>query len=145
MIAAAVAGAIIGDSIGYEIGRRFGPALRASRVGQRIGAERWAKADHYFASKGGRAVFFGRFVGILRALVPAIAGASQMPYRTFLRWNALGGLLWATGFVLAGYFAGSSYALVARWAGNATVVLVVLAAVIAGTIALYRRSRSTST
>ena len=139
MVACAVAGAIIGDSVGYEIGHRFGPALRDSRLGRRVGPDRWARADEYFASKGGRAVFFGRFVGILRALVPAIAGASRMQYRTFLRWNALGGLLWGTGFVLAGYVAGSSYLLVERWAGGATVVLVVLAAVIVGAIALSRR------
>jgi membrane protein DedA with SNARE-associated domain len=142
MIAVAAAGAIIGDSVGYEIGRHVGPPLRRSRLGQRVGAERWARADRYLAAKGGRAVFFGRFVGILRALVPTIAGASRMPYRVFLPWNAAGGVIWAPCFVLAGYAAGSSYGLVERWVGRITLFLVVLAAVAVGVVALSRRLRS---
>lgn len=97
MMGAAAAGAIAGDSLGYEIGRRFGPALQASRLGRKVGAERWQRAEAYLGAKGGRAVFAGRFVGVLRALVPAVAGATRMPYRRFLAWNALGAIIWAPG------------------------------------------------
>jgi membrane protein DedA with SNARE-associated domain len=142
MIGAAAAGAIVGDSMGYELGRRIGPRLRNGRLGRRVGEARWAKADHYVATKGGRAVFVGRFVGLLRALVPAVAGASRMPYRRFLPANAVGALIWAPGFVLAGYLAGSSYRVVERWAGGATLLVVFLTAAIAGTVALARRKRS---
>jgi membrane protein DedA with SNARE-associated domain len=102
MMAAGAVGAVVGDSIGYEIGRRFGEPLKRSRLGRRVGEERWAKGEAYLRAKGGRAVFLGRFVGLLRALVPALAGMSRMPYRTFLPWNAAGGLIWAPGFVLLG-------------------------------------------
>ncbi len=129
MMGVAVAGAIAGDSLGYEIGRRFGPALQASRLGRKVGAERWERAEAYLEAKGGRAIFAGRFVGVLRALVPAVAGATQMPYRRFLAWNALGAIIWAPGTVLAGYLAGSSYRRVERYAGPAGLVL--LGAVVA--------------
>jgi membrane protein DedA with SNARE-associated domain len=142
MIAVAVAGAIIGDSVGYDIGLRIGPAVRASRLGQRVGDARWARADLYLAAHGGRAVFLGRFVGILRALVPTMAGASRMPYRTFLAWNAAGGLIWASSFVLAGYAAGDAYHLVEHWVGRVTLVVAAFAAVTVGAIALSRRLRS---
>ena len=105
----AVVGAIMGDSLGYEIGRRIGPRMRKSRVGAKVGEERWMKAHEYLRRKGGRAIFLGRFVGVLRALVPAVAGDSRMPYGTFLMWNVLGAIIASPAVILAGYFAGSSY------------------------------------
>lgn len=126
MVAAAAAGAIVGDSIGYEIGRHVGPSLRRSRMGRWVGEERWQRAEAYLKRHGGRAVFFGRFIGVLRAMVPTIAGLSEMPYRTFLPWNAAGGLVWAPGFVFLGYVAGGSYHQVADWAGRASTVLLVV-------------------
>ncbi len=124
MMAVGVLGAIVGDSIGYEIGRHLGPSLRRSRLGRWVGDERWNRADAYLAKHGGRAVFFGRFVGVLRAMVPTIAGLSRMPYRKFFPWNAVGGMVWAPGFVFLGYVAGGSYERVARWTGRASAVLV---------------------
>jgi undecaprenyl-diphosphatase len=126
MMVVAAVGAIVGDSIGYEIGKHLGPSLRRSRVGRWVGDERWHRAEDYLNRHGGRAVFFGRFVGVLRAMVPTLAGLSGMPYRTFLPWNALGGLVWAPGFVLLGYVAGGSYHKVATWAGRASTVLLIL-------------------
>src|SRR5262245_47701589 len=117
MMVAGAIGAIVGDSTGYEIGRVFGEPLKRSRLGRRVGEERWAKGEAYLRAKGGRAVFLGRFVGLLRALVPALAGMSRMPYRTFLPWNVAGGIIWAPGFVFLGYLAGRSYQQVERIAG----------------------------
>jgi membrane protein DedA with SNARE-associated domain/membrane-associated phospholipid phosphatase len=130
MMAAGALGAVVGDSVGYEIGRRFGEPLKRSRLGRRVGQDRWANGEAYLRAKGGRAVFLGRFVGVLRALVPALAGMSRMPYRVFLPWNAAGGLLWAPGFVLLGYLAGGSYRRVERLAGRASLLLLIL--VVAG-------------
>ena len=138
MMALAAAGAIAGDSIGYEIGRRFGPALQRSRLGRKVGDERWERAQEYVARKGGRAVFFGRFIGVLRALVPAIAGITRMPYRRFLVWNAAGALLWAPGFVAAGYLAGSSYSRIEGYAGQAGLVLLGLIVAIGGVVVAAR-------
>lgn len=138
MMAVGAAGAIVGDSIGYEIGRHLGPSLRRSRLGRWVGDARWARAEAYLARHGGRAVFFGRFVGVLRAMVPTIAGLSRMPYRTFLPWNAIGGLVWAPGFVLLGYVAGGSYHQVAEWSGRASAVLLVLVVLVAGVVLAAR-------
>jgi undecaprenyl-diphosphatase len=136
MMFAAALGAIVGDSLGYELGRHLGSSLRRSRLGRRVGEERWARAERYLATKGGRAVFLGRFIGVLRALVPAMAGVSRMPYRRFLFWNALGGIIWAPGIVALGYLAGRSYRRVEHYAGRAGLVLLLLAAMVAGVAAL---------
>ena len=138
MITVAVVGAVVGDSAGYEIGRHFGDRLHRGRLGQRIGDERWARAEDYLRTHGGRAVFFGRFIGVMRALVPALAGASHMPYRRFLAWNALGGLIWAPSLVLMGYLAGGSYRRVAHYAGQAGLLLLVVLAVVVAIAAAAR-------
>jgi membrane protein DedA with SNARE-associated domain/membrane-associated phospholipid phosphatase len=138
MMAAGAIGAVVGDSIGYQIGRVFGDPLKHSRLGRRVGERRWAKGEAYLRAKGGRAVFFGRFVGLLRALVPALAGMSRMPYRTFLPWNAAGGIIWAPGFVFLGYLAGRSYQQVERIAGRASLVLL-LVVVVVGAVVLGAR------
>ena len=128
MMVVATVGAIAGDSVGYEIGRHLGPTLQRSRIGWSVlcgagNAERWVRAEQYIHTKGGRAIFLGRFVGLLRALVPAVAGATRMPYRRFFAWNAAGALIWAPGTVAAGYAAGSSYRRVEHAAGRAGLVL----------------------
>lgn len=139
MLIAAALGAVLGDSVGYEIGRRFGPRLQRSRLGRRVGEDRWNKAQEFLHRRGGAAIFLGRFVGVLRALVPAVAGTSRMPYRRFLFWNALGGLLWAPGMVLLGYFAGSSYRRIEHYAGRASLVLLLMVVVCAGIVWSARR------
>ncbi|MDQ1374190.1 MAG: hypothetical protein QOJ09_1528, partial [Actinomycetota bacterium] len=131
MMAVAAAGAVVGDSVGYEIGRHFGRGLQRSRLGRKVGDDRWARAEAYVEAKGGRAILAGRFIGVLRALVPAVAGATRMPYRRFLAWNVLGAVVWAPGTVLAGYLAGSSYPRVAKYAGSAGLILLGAAAAVA--------------
>ncbi|MDQ1402389.1 MAG: rane-associated protein [Actinomycetota bacterium] len=138
MMVVAALGAVIGDSVGYEIGRRFGPTLKASRLGQRIGDERWLRAEAYLERKGGRAIFMGRFIGVLRALVPSMAGVSRMPYRRFLAWNAAGGLIWGPLFVVVGYLAGPSYLRLEKIVGRAS--LLVLVVVLIAVVVSWRRS-----
>lgn len=138
MMACAALGAVVGDSAGYELGRRFSEPLRASRLGRRIGPDRWDHAEHYVRQRGGRAVFLGRFVGVLRALVPFVAGASRMPYRSFLPYNALGAVIWAPGFVYLGFLAGHSYRRVEQLAGRASLLLAV-AVVVLGALAVAAR------
>jgi undecaprenyl-diphosphatase len=138
MMVAGAVGAVVGDSIGYQIGRLFGEPLKRSRLGRRVGGERWAKGEAYLRAKGGRAVFFGRFVGLLRALVPALAGMSRMPYRTFLPWNIAGGSIWAPGFVLLGYLAGGSYRQVERLAGRASLLLLLIVVTVGAAVVAAR-------
>ncbi|MEU4532275.1 DedA family protein [Micromonospora ureilytica] len=97
---AAAFGAIVGDSVGYAIGRRGGRPLLA-RLGRRfpkhLGPAQLARAEQSFARHGVWAVFFGRFVALLRILAGPLAGALHVPYRRFLLANAAGGLVWAFG------------------------------------------------
>ncbi len=135
--------AIVGDSVGYAIGRRFGPRLLESRplAGRRA---RIARARELLASRGGVAVFLGRFVAFFRAVMPALAGAAGMRYRTFLLYNVLGGLCWTAGAVMLGYLAGSSYRAAEQLFGKATVVVVaviVIALLIGWRIHDYRAAR----
>jgi membrane protein DedA with SNARE-associated domain len=139
MIVVAAAAAIAGDSVGYQFGRRFGPGLRRSRLGAWVGEHRWAVADGFLLRHGGKAVLLGRLTALFRALVPSMAGMSGMRYRTFVVWNAAGGLIWAPGCVLLGYAFSSSLAVVGRtltWAP-----LAVLAVVVAGYLVLHVRKR----
>lgn len=123
MILAAAVGAVLGDLVGYGLGRHLGPALRRSRWGRAVGQARWARADELIARRGPLAVFLGRWVGFLRALVPAVAGAARMPMRRFLPWNALGGTAWASAVLTVGYLAGGSWAAVqARVGAWATIM-----------------------
>jgi membrane-associated protein len=102
-------GAVAGDSVGYTVGKRLMPRLAASRAMSVLGADRVEAATHYMHRRGPRAVFFGRFVAIVRTVIPLLAGASRMPYRTFLAWNAAGASIWALAHVGAGYAAGASW------------------------------------
>jgi undecaprenyl-diphosphatase len=138
------AGAIIGDSIGYELGRTLGrPWLE--RHGRLVGMHggMLSRVDELFARHGGKAVLLGRFVGFLRAMAPFVAGASRMPYRTFLLYNALGALVWAPAFVLLGYFLGESWTVAEKWIGRVGLVLGVLV-VIAAVVFFRRRGRNDS-
>jgi membrane protein DedA with SNARE-associated domain len=99
----AICGAIAGDSVGYEVGKHFGPRIEVSRMGRLVGAKRWQLAQRIFDKYHGGAIFFGRAQALLRALVPALAGMNKVPYRTFLKWNAAGGIVFSTIVVTLGY------------------------------------------
>jgi membrane protein DedA with SNARE-associated domain len=139
MVAAAL-GAIAGDNIGYQLGRRLGREWLL-RHGTRIGVTeaRLARAEEFFGRHGPKAVFFGRFIGFARALVPFVAGASRMRYRRFVAYDALGAVLWTVGFVLLGYVLGASWRIAERWIGRGGVILGLIAAVVA--LVIWRRRR----
>jgi membrane protein DedA with SNARE-associated domain/membrane-associated phospholipid phosphatase len=124
MLACGCCGAVAGDSLSFWIGRVAGPRLQRSRLGRRIGDERWSRAHRYVKERGGRAVFLGRFVGVLRALVPAIAGSSGLPYRQFIPYSVAGAVAWVTAFIVLGSVAGGSWHLIDQWAGRASIVVV---------------------
>ena len=123
--AVVVLAAIIGDSVGYEVGKHFvGPrVLGHERLGKHQG--RIVEAQDFLSRRGGWAVFLGRFTAFFRAVMPALAGASRMPYPRFLAFNALGGLIWGVGFVLLGFFAGSEYKTVEKMVGRGAAIGVV--------------------
>jgi membrane protein DedA with SNARE-associated domain len=141
--AAAATGAIIGDSIGYAIGHRGGRALLA-RLGRRfpdhLGPHQVARAEQVFQRWGVWAVFFGRFVALLRILAGPMAGALRVPYRKFLLANASGGVVWAFGTALVVFYAGRA---AQRWLHEFSWIALVVAVVagIATTIYLRYRAR----
>lgn len=139
MIVVAVVSAIAGDSVGYELGKRFGPPLRRSRLGTWVGERRWAMVDAFLHRHGGKAVLLGRLTAVLRALIPSMAGMSGMRYRTFLKWNAAGAIIWAPGCVLLGYAFSRSLSAIGStltWAP-----LAILAVVVAIYAVLHLRKR----
>ena len=111
MILAATVGATIGDSVSYGIGRRWGrPLLCRYEVVRTRMAPKIERAEGWFDERGGAAIFFGRFVGALRAVVPLAAGIGRMPYGRFLPWNIAASLLWGGITVTLGYVAGEHIA-----------------------------------
>jgi membrane protein DedA with SNARE-associated domain len=142
VIAAAGMGAIAGDNIGYHLGRRLGRdwlLRKGSRFG--IRKRRLNQAEHFFQRNGPKAVFFGRFIGFARALVPFIAGASGMPYRKFVLYDGLGAILWTVGFVLLGYVLGASWRVAEQWISRTGLLLGALV-IIALLVLWARRTRS---
>lgn len=135
-IAVVVVAAIVGDSVGYEVGRVFfGPRVLTSRL-LAPHRHRIERAQAFLRRRGGLAVFLGRFTAFFRAMMPALAGASHMPYRRFLVWNALGGLVWGTVFVVVGYVAGASYHQVEHQVGRG--IAIALAVVVVGLVVVWR-------
>ena len=110
VVAAAALGAIAGDSAGYWIGRRWGHALLV-RYGPlvRIDAARLRLGQYLFARHGGKVVFFGRFVALLRALAALLAGTNGMPWPRFFAFNAAGGVVWAAIFGFGAYTLGEGF------------------------------------
>ena len=130
-IAAAVFGAILGDSIGYEIGKRWGDRILHASFGRvplirRELDKHLATARDYVRRRGPHAVFVGRFTAALRVLVPGLSGMAELPYPTFLLFNALGAVIWGTTFVVLGYLAGAAWHRVAADATRAGLVLLAL-------------------
>jgi membrane protein DedA with SNARE-associated domain len=110
-----VAAAITGDSVGYLIGRRYGESLMTLPIlKHRRGA--LERALEGLRRRGPIYVFIGRFTAFLRAVMPGLAGMSQMNYRRFFIANALGGIIWGISFTLLGYFAGTALARIEKYA-----------------------------
>ncbi|TQJ59203.1 membrane protein DedA with SNARE-associated domain [Arthrobacter sp. SLBN-83] len=139
MMALVVLAAIIGDSVGYEVGKHLGTRLVKTKVLARY-SRKVENAQEFLRRKGGSAVFLGRFTAFLRAVMPALAGTSRMPYGRFLAYNAAGGIVWGIGFVLLGFLAGNSYEAVAQAVGRDLAVVIAAVAVVA-LIAWHLRSR----
>ena len=111
VIVVAIAAAIIGDNLGYWVARKGGRALLGRYRLTRRYAERYLpRGERFFAKHGGKAVFFGRFVAVLRVTAAWIAGLSRMGWWRFFAWNAAGGIVWATSVGLVAYYLGDAAA-----------------------------------
>ncbi len=141
VIAAAAAGAIMGDNAGYLIGRWAGfPLLR--RYGKHVGLNdrRLTLGRYLFQTQGGKVVFVGRFIAILRTFVALLAGANHMHWRTFLLWNAVGGVVWSVLYGTGAYLLGN---LMSRVTGPLAIAAASIAAiVIVIAVVLLRRNET---
>jgi membrane protein DedA with SNARE-associated domain len=130
VIPIAALGAIVGDNIGYLIGRKGGRwALERPGRFQRQRQQVLVLGEPFFAHHGPKAVFFGRFVLGLRVWASWLAGATKMHWRSFVMWNALGGICWATAIGLLAYFLGNAAGNLVSTFGLYGLIGVVLAAV----------------
>jgi len=140
----AIIGAIVGDSIGYTIGRKYGMSL-FEKLGRRFpkhfGTGHVALAKQLFTRWGVWAVFFGRFIALLRILAGPLAGALRMRYPHFLAANATGAICWAGGTTAVVYFLGVA---AEKWLSRFSWVALVLAVILGAgmTVLLKERTRS---
>jgi membrane protein DedA with SNARE-associated domain len=141
VIAAAAGGAILGDNVGYGIGRWGGYRL-LRRYGRYIRVdEHRLKIGRYLADRhGGKVVFFGRFVSILRTYAAFLAGTTQMRWRRFLAFNATGGITWAAIYGVAFYYFGSGLKSLESTVGI-SIGVVALIVFIAGLVFLRRKEK----
>jgi len=141
VIVAAAVGAILGDNLGFWVGREGGYRL-LRRYGHYIRLEehRLKLGQYLFRQHGGKVVFFGRFVAVLRAWAAFLAGTNRMPWPRFLAFNAAGGIVWATLYGLGGYALGDN---VHRLTGPVGLVAVALGALaIVAAIVYLRRNEA---
>jgi membrane protein DedA with SNARE-associated domain len=142
LIAIAWFAAWLGDTTSFFLGRRLGREF-VIRNGPRfgIGQERFEKVEDYFGRHGGKTIFIGRFVSLVRAFAPFIAGSSGMRYRAFVPYSILGTGLWASAHILIGYAFSRSIDTAAKYAGRGAFLLGTLIVVVAGSVVLYRHLR----
>jgi undecaprenyl-diphosphatase len=136
--ACAVAGDVTSFMLGRHLGREFlerhGPKVKITH-------ERLEQVEHFFDRHGGKAVLIGRFVGLIRAVAPFIAGSSRMPLRRFLPYDIIGAGLWGTTFCVLGYVFWQSFGTIADYAGRGAFALGTVIVVVVGGISAYRWMR----
>lgn len=108
VVFAATTGAMIGESGGYALGRLVGPGLRHTRLGRRLEAERWARTEAYLHRRGGPALAAVRFVAVIHAIAPLVAGSLRMPFHRFFGWSVLGTVVWSSTLTGVGAVVGAS-------------------------------------
>lgn len=129
MLWVAAGAAAAGDSAGYWLGRRFGHRLTTWEPLQRRLGRQIQRTERYFRDRGGQAVAIGRWASVAKVFVPFVAGASQMTYPRFLLFSLPSAAIWAMSFVVLGYLAGQSWHLVERYAGRASLALLLVIAI----------------
>jgi membrane-associated protein len=107
--------AVVGDQVGYLIGRRAGPTLFGRPNSRLFKQEYVHRTKAFFEHHGPKTIVIARFVPIVRTFAPVLAGVGEMPYRTFFRYNIIGGFLWAVGVTTAGYVLGETVPSIDRY------------------------------
>ncbi len=108
LAACLIVAAIVGDQVNYVLGRKAGELVFSRPDGRLIKRKHFEDAHAFYMAHGGSAILLARFVPILRTFVPFVAGAAQMPYRSFVVFNVVGGGSWVVSMVLIGHFLGQT-------------------------------------
>lgn len=142
LLVSVFAAAVLGDQVGYLFGKRVGPAL-FRRPDSRIFKQRFVEQSRdYFERHGPRTIVLARFVPIVRTFAPILAGVGTMPYRTFVAFNVVGGLLWAVGVTTLGFFLGETVPSIDRYL--VPIILVIVIASVVPALLEIRRQRRVS-
>lgn len=136
LVLAVTAGAMLGECVGYLLGRSLGRRVRRTRFGRRLGEHRWERAEAYLSRYGAPALVPVRFISVVHAIAPLVAGSAGMPVRRFLGWSTLGTVIWATVYTGVGATAGASL----RAHQHVTLVTLTVAGTLLGLIPLIRRA-----
>jgi membrane-associated protein len=131
--------AVTGDAVGYAFGHRVGRALFRRPESRIFKPKHLQRAEEFFARHGGKAVVLARFLPVVRTFVPIVAGVGAMRYPRFALFNVLGGVLWAIGLPLAGYFLGSAIPSVDRYL-LPIIALIIIASIAPTVIHVWRES-----
>jgi len=118
--------AIIGDQVGYAFGNKVGPSLFKKPESKLFKPAYVEKAEAFFEKHGAKSIVLARFVPIVRTFAPIVAGVSKMHYRTFVKFNIIGGILWGAGLTLLGYWLGNSFPWIGKNIEYAIVLIVVI-------------------
>ncbi|MGH8929397.1 MAG: DedA family protein [Egibacteraceae bacterium] len=130
--------AVAGDQVGYACGRRAGERLFRRPDSRLFRQEYVERAQSYFERYGSRTIVLARFIPIVRTFAPILAGVGRMPYRTFLTYNVVGGLLWGVGVTSLGYLLGRQFPEIERYLAPA-VLLIVAASLLPPALEILRR------
>ena len=142
VIGCAAVAAIIGDNAGYWVGREFGfPIVLKYGRYVRIDEARLKLGQYLFQRHGGKIVFFGRFVAVLRAFAALLAGINRLDWGRFFTFNALGGVVWASIFGFGGFFLGHAFEHYARPVGIGALVCAIVGAVAASRFISHHEKR----
>lgn len=134
--------AFLGDTVSFMLGARLGRSFLVHHGARfRITEERLRQVEEYFDRHGGATILIGRFIGVVRALAPFIAGSSKMRYSAFAPYSILGTGLWSAAFILIGYFASQSLGTVAGIVSRGLVYFGVFVGAVVGVVVLYRYLR----
>ncbi|MGW5307625.1 DedA family protein [Streptomyces griseoluteus] len=128
VISTAASAVVAGDALGHRTGHLLGSRLRTGRLGRRIPAAAWQRAQALMTRRGGQAVLLSRFVPVVRTLTPHLAGATRLPYRRIAPYSLLAAPLWAGAEAVAGYAAAASFRHVLTFGGPALAAAVAVIA-----------------
>lgn len=121
-----VLAAILGENVGYAFGYKVGPMLFNKKESRFFKPAHVTRAHEFFTKHGNRAIFFARFIPIIRTFVPIVAGVARMPFHSFMVYNIIGGVVWGGGIILLGYVLGNKVPNVERYIEPGIVVIILV-------------------